>query len=268
MNVMGSQTEISALSKDSRPALDDIRQWFDGELGRHVLSTESAMLDQLLPGLFGYHLTQLSVQARPLFDASPIRNKVSLGFGSDSTGGVVATPAGLPFADDSIDVVLMHHLMEFADNPHEILREASRITLPMGHIVFVGFNPLSPWGLWRCLAKFKGRAPWTGDFIRPARLMDWLNLLNFQIDRAQYAIYRPPLARYAGKPGDYSKGVSRSLNLPIGSVYVIVARKHIGAYRHMKPVWKSQRQSFGRLSAVRSVEHDGVARTSIKPPED
>ena len=261
---MASQTEISALASTSRPALEDIRHWFESDLGKHVLSTEKAMLDQLLPGLFGYDLMQLSVQSQPLFEASSIRHKVSVGFDESSTGGIVATPAGLPFADDSIDVVLMHHLLEFAANPQEILREVSRVTLPMGHVIFVGFNPLSSWGLWRSLAKYKARAPWTGDFIRPGRLMDWLNLLNFQIDRAQYDIYRPPLSRYLGKPSDYSKGFSRRLNLPIGSVYVIVARKHVGSYRTMRPVWKSEQRSFGRLSVVPSVKHDGVTQAAHK----
>ncbi len=68
--------------------------------------------------------------------------------------------------------------------------------------------------------------------------MDWLNLLEFKIDRAQYAIYRPPIMRYPGKINDYSQGVSRNLNLPIGSVYIIVAQKHMGAITPMRPAWK------------------------------
>ena len=87
--------------------------------------------------------------------------------------------------------------------------------------------------------------------------MGWLNLLGFKIDRAQYSIYRPPVSKFFGEVNNYSDGVSRTLNLPIGSVYVIVARKHIGAVRSIKPVW-SRRQVIGRLSAVRSVKHNGL----------
>jgi len=284
---MGSQTEISAFGAGSRPSFEDINAWFRSDLGQHILRTETLMLEQLLPGLFGYHLAQVSVQKEPLHQASPIQNKFSIGldgttfdsseFGSSAadsliseepkTHGVISSPADLPFADDSIDVVLAHHLLEFANNPQDILRELSRVTLPMGHVIFVGFNPHSLWGLWRSFAQFKGNAPWNGDFIRPGRLMDWLNLLNFRIDRAQYAIYRPPLQRYPGKLGDYSKGVSRSLNVPIGSLYVIVARKHIGSVRRIKPVWKTE-QSFGQLSAVRSMKPDGLSSTSHEPPLD
>ena len=69
----------------------------------------------------------------------------------------------------------------------------------MGHLVIVGFNPISFWGMWQSVAKFRGGAPWNGQYIRPGRLMDWLNLLNFEIDRAQYAIYHPLSKRYPGK---------------------------------------------------------------------
>ena len=253
--------DFSALSKSSQWVLQDIRSWFASDLGRHVLKTELAMLEQLLPGLFGYHLAQFSVQDSVLHDASPIQNKIIINL--DTTkAGLVSNPTQLPFANDSIDVALLHHLLDFAESPQKILREVARATLPMGHIVIVGFNPMSLWGAWRSIVRstrYKSIAPWNGAFIRPGRLMDWLNLLDFKIDSAQYSIYRPPVSQYLGDVNDYSHGVSRTLNLPIGSVYVIVARKHVGAVHSIKPVW-SRHQAFGRLSAVRSVKHDGLTK--------
>lgn len=253
------QRGFSALASESQPLLDGIRSWFATDLGKHVLKTELAMLEQLLPGFFGYHLAQFSVQDRVLHDASPIQNKIMINL--DTTkAGLVSNPTQLPFANDSIDVAVLHHLLDFAESPQQILRELARATMPMGHIVIVGFNPMSLWGAWRMavrLARRKSIAPWNGTFIRPGRLMDWLNLLDFKIDRAQYAIYRPPVSQYLGEVNDYSHGVSRTLNLPIGSVYVIVARKHVGAVRSIKPVWR-RRQAFGRLSAVSAVKHDGL----------
>lgn len=248
---------MTSLTDDALPILDGIRQWFASDLGQHVLKTESAMLEQLLPGFFGYHLAQFSVQEKPLFQSSTIQNKVVVNLENTADGGVVAQPSQLPFANDSLDVVVLHHLLDFAESPQEILRELARVTLPMGHIVLVGFNPMSLWGLWKAFAGVKGNPPWNGQFIRPGRLMDWLNLLNFKIDRAQYAIYRPPMARYAGRVEDYSGGVSRNLNLPNGSVYVIVAQKHVGSIRPVRPVW-APRPAFGRLSVVQNVNHDGL----------
>jgi SAM-dependent methyltransferase len=261
--------DFSALTRSSQPVLEGIRSWFASDLGRHVLKNESAMLEQLLPGLFGYHLVQFSVQDGVLHDASPIQNKVVVNL--DTTkAGLVSKPTQLPFSNDSIDVALLHHVLDFAESPQKILREMSRATLPMGHIVIVGFNPMSLWGAWRTIVHtthYKGIAPWNGAFIRPGRLMDWLNLLDFKIDRAQYSIYRPPVSRYLGEVNDYSHGVSRTLNLPIGAVYVIVARKHVGAVRSIKSVW-SRHQPFGRLSAVRSVKHDGMTTVEHHSGQD
>ena len=258
---MTGKSAFSTLTRGAQPLSADLKAWFADPLGDHVINTESAMLEQLLPSMFGYHLMQCSVQDRPLFDSSPIQHKFPLNLDNSVTDGMLAKPASLPLANDSIDVSLIHHLLDYVENPLETLREMARVTLPMGHIVIVGFNPLSTWGIWQQIARYKGNAPWTGRFIRPGRVMDWLNLLNFKIDRAQYAIYRPPLSRYPGKLGDYSQGVSRNLNLPIGSVYVIVAKKHIGAVLPIKPVWSTSK-TFGRLSVVRSIKHDGL--TSIE----
>ncbi len=272
------QNAFSSLKPAARPARQELLRWFETPLGMHVLKTERAVLDQLLPGFFGYNLIQMSVQDKPLFSSSTIQTRIPLALDDASVRSyrehgqevnekpVVARPAALPFESDSIDVAIVHHLLDFADSPQDILKELARVTLPMGHVVIVGFNPWSLWGLWRSALNFKEIAPWNGQYIRPGRLMDWLNLLDFKIDRAQYAIYRPPVSNLLGRVGDYSQGVSRHLNLPVGGVYVIVARKHVGSVRSIRPVWKSNR-AFGRLSVVRSVEHDGL--TSIEhPPKD
>ena len=245
--------------------MDEIRRWFASPLGQHVLMTESAVLDQLLPGFFGYHLAQIGIQEAPLFRASTIQNKFNVSLDNTADSGIVAKPTELPFPSDSLDVVLLHHLLDFTESPQETLREVSRVTLPMGHLVLMGFNPLSSWGLWKAMAGFLGRAPWNGQFIRPGRLMDWLNLLNFKIDRAQYAIYQPPLTRMTGRIRDYSRGVSRSVNLPVGGIYIIVAQKHIGSIRPVRPVWRRQ-PAFGRLSVVQSMNRDGLR--SVKHPEE
>ena len=258
------QHRVSSLDNQSRLVLNDIRNWFQSPLGDHVLQTESAMLNQLLPAMFGYHLAQISVQQRTLFEPSKIRNKFAVDLEQSSNSTLVASPARLPLATDGIDVVLLHHLLDYVESPQEVLKEVSRVTMPMGHVIVIGFNPMSSWGLWGALARYRNKAPWSGSFIRPGRLMDWLNLLNFKIDRAQYDIYRPPISGWEGKVTDYSQGVSRNLNLPVGSVYVIVAQKHVGSIKPIRPVW-SRQPAFGGLSVVRSVKHQGAE--SLQHPD-
>ena len=164
---------------------------------------------------------------------------------------LIAEPEKLPFEDDSLDVILLHHMLDFHRAPQQLLREVSRVALPTGQLVIIGFNPYSLWGLCKPFGAMRDKAPWHGKYIPPSRLMDWLNLLNFKIDRAQYSLYGLPTLRASQKLPDYSNGLSRNANLPFGAIYVIVARKQVGSMIPMKPVWQKNRSSFGGLSVVR-----------------
>lgn len=259
--------------------MQDIRQWFDSPLGQQVWNTELAVMEQLLPGYFGYHLLQLSVHDRQLYDCSPIGHKFTMSVQNEAASNnpvkaevfsFVGEGRNLPFADDSIDVILLHHLHDFHSSPQRLLSEVARISLPMGQLVIVGFNPISLWGLWKPVGKFRDKMPWQGNFIRPGRLMDWLNLLNFKIDRAQYGIYGLPFtSRTDVATPDFSQGLSRKTNWPFGAIYVIVARKQVSAMIPMKPVWR-QKRAFGRLSVVRPARPEAGRGISIRdlPPGD
>ncbi|MCN4144869.1 MAG: class I SAM-dependent methyltransferase [Thiohalomonas sp.] len=54
----------------------------------------------------------------------------------------------LGIQNQSVDVVILAHTLEFEMNPQQILREVDRILVPEGKAVFLGFNPFSLWGLW------------------------------------------------------------------------------------------------------------------------
>ncbi|MDG1910377.1 MAG: methyltransferase domain-containing protein [Pseudomonadales bacterium] len=262
------KSESGRYHLEQNELIEALREWFQSPLGEQVSETQNAILEQLLPGYFGYHLLQMSIQSGVLYESSPIRHKFKLDIHPADSACCAASPAALPFANDSVDVVLMHHLLEYSNNPQQLLREASRVSLPMGHVVIVGFNPHSLWGLCKPLGRLRKHPLWSGNFIRPGRVMDWLNLLNFKIDRAQYCTYGLPVVGYSGQKADYSNGLSRNANLPFGAVYVIVARKQVGTLTPIKPVWKSQ-TSFGRLAAVRPLAGRNASPRTIRviPPE-
>jgi SAM-dependent methyltransferase len=52
----------------------------------------------------------------------------------------------LPFDTQSIDLVTLPHVLEFSEDPHEVLREVSRVLMPEGRVVVTCFNPMSLWG--------------------------------------------------------------------------------------------------------------------------
>ena len=58
---------------------------------------------------------------------------------------VVADPVALPFAQDTFDVVLLHHALASHTSPLCVLKEAIRVLAPGGRLVILEMNPWGPW---------------------------------------------------------------------------------------------------------------------------
>jgi SAM-dependent methyltransferase len=220
-----------------------LRDWYTSPLGRQLEAVERAALDDLLPGLFGYHLLQVGASCTtPLAGQSPIHHRVVID--DDPTAPSCAVAAGatqLPVASDSVDVVLLHHALEFAADPRQALREVERVLIPEGVVVIVGFNPYSSWGARGWVRRRQGDAPWCGHFLSQPRLRDWLALLGFDTLHNRNLFYRPPLRR---------PGLLRRTALleswgtrwwrPFGGIYVVVARKRVATLTPIKPRWRNR----------------------------
>jgi SAM-dependent methyltransferase len=106
----------------------------------------------------------------------------------------------LPFASESIDLLVLPHVLEFAADPHQILREVERVLRPEGRLIISGFNPASLWGMRQYLSRLIGSPylPRDGQFISLLRIKDWLQLLNFSLDRGHFGCYKLPLSSESG----------------------------------------------------------------------
>ncbi len=108
-----------------------------------------------------------------------------------------------PLSEHAADVVLLQHGLDFCLSPHRLLREAARTVRPGGHLLLIGINP---WSLWGIRHYFAGDALRQARCIPPSRACDWLNLLGFALEKRRFGCYRPPLASAAwaiapGSPG-------------------------------------------------------------------
>jgi SAM-dependent methyltransferase len=145
----------------------------------------------------------------------------------------------LPFESGSLDLVVMPHVLEFNDNPHQILREAERVLRPEGTIIISGFNPRSLWGVRRALGSQMGY-PWRGNFITLPRLKDWLALLGFEVARGGFACYAPPLTNQGWL--NRMRLIEPSGNrwwAVCGGVYFVQAIKRVPGMRLIKPQWNN-----------------------------
>jgi SAM-dependent methyltransferase len=164
-------------------------EWFETPLGQYLAEREQAYFDQAVADIFGFNALQLGL---PQFDFLRT-NRMPLRCTAGPTKLVKLRTdlAYLPLASQSIDLLLMPHVLEFSGQPHQILREAERVLMPEGQLIVSGFNPRSLWSLRRYFEQ-PGEAPWRGDFIALTRLKDWLALLGFDIVSGRMCCYAPP----------------------------------------------------------------------------
>jgi SAM-dependent methyltransferase len=232
-----------------------LAEWFDTPQGRYVLGWEQGQFDSAVDDVFGYHAVQVGLPEVDFLRRSRIPLRLSAG--EDERASVRSQAGSLPFATQSIDLVVLPHVLEFSVNPHQILREAERVLMPGGSIVIAGFNPLSLWGVRRALRRRSDGYPWSGRFIGLLRLRDWLKLLGFELNGGRFGCYAPPFT--GGAWLDRSRFMEKAGQRwwPIaGGVYVVRAVKHVVGMRRVLPSWRELAARRRRLAPL--TQRNGV----------
>lgn len=247
------RTAVNRLRGQSAVALQD---WFQSKLGAQVLEQETAAVQPILDGLFGYHILQLGgSEHTSLIENSRVGHKIIFSpRWLDDEGckprQAVASAEELPLPSDSIDVVLLHHGLDFSADSHGLLREATRVLRPGGQLLIVGFNPISSWGVSRLFTR-RRKVPWRGQFISKHRLTDWLKLLNLQIESSSYAVHFPPLAwAVLLNAMPRWERFAQRINSPLGAVYVIRCTKQIVPITPIVNRWRAMRSRRPTIPAT------------------
>jgi len=223
--------------------------WFNSNAGQYVQCKEQALYDQAVFDLFGFNAVQMGCLQMDLLRNSRIPNRYHASeFSTTDTADSTFEPQlsccddFLPFADMSLDVLLLPHRLEFSERPHQTLREAARVMMPEGHLLISGFNPLSIWGVMAGLNKLLSKnqsTPWNSRFIGLARLKDWLTLLGFEVTSVKMACYVPPFEQASWqKHCAFMDTYGERYCVIFGGLYFIVAKKRVVGMTPLKPNWK------------------------------
>jgi SAM-dependent methyltransferase len=212
-----------------------LKDWFNTPLGKRLRDEETRLLQQLLPPLFGYHLLQVgAVDDGNWLSVSRIKHRCVLATQNLSgPGSALVYADALPIQADCVDVVVLPHVLEFEDNPHQVLREVERVLIAEGHVIVLGFNPLSLWGL-RRLFKWHKPPPWNGRFRTALCIKDWLALLGFEIHAQHSVFFSPP---FRSLPIPFLERSGKRWWPQLGGVYAIVAKKRVATLTPIKPRW-------------------------------
>lgn len=227
-----------------------IVEWFETCLGQYLLEREQNYFDRAVADVFGYNAMQVGF---PQYDFLRT-NRMPLQFcaASEEGAAVLAAPDFLPIETNSIDLVLMPHMLEFSSNPHQILREVQRVLMPEGHLIISGFNPRSLWGVRGLFGSPReGNFPWRGNFIALPRLKDWLTLLDFEITEDRLCCYAPPFSQEKWlKRFHFMEEAGNRWWRFSGGVYFLTAVKRVHGMRVIKPEWKEVRARRRAMSPI------------------
>ncbi|MBT8131918.1 MAG: class I SAM-dependent methyltransferase, partial [Gammaproteobacteria bacterium] len=211
------------MSSQPRPS------WLDGPLGQRLLAREAGEVERVLAKMFGLHCLQVGSWGAPdqFLQYAQTRSQSLLGETARPGIAAVSRASRLSIASDSVDVLLLPHTLELTSEPHQVLREADRVLLGEGHLVVIGFNPWSTWGLRHMLSR--KRFPADGlRMIPEKRIRDWLSLLGMEIRDSVHCVHLPPVNHEATQR--HMSGLesrARKYWPHFSGVYVVVAQKRV-----------------------------------------
>jgi SAM-dependent methyltransferase len=244
--------------------LPALRGWFQSDVGRTILLEERALIAAAISdtSTAKYNLLNLSViPDRCPIDVTVYQRQVGVGgiahYGLSQVLDVVCDFDELPVANESQDLVLLHHLLEFVSDPHRVLREVERVIVPHGKVVICGINPYSALAMRGYLGRLKRSAMWQNHYLSLHRINDWLSLLGFDVNLVEYGFHRLPL----NSPSFFMNHKPVSKNLPMGGVFVLSATK----YR--APMTPVQEKPMRRAKILRHPAMVGATR-NIKARAD
>lgn len=231
--------------------------WLDIPAGALIQQAVTQVCNDYAQRIFGYHFVKLGTLSSYIpLTHSPIRNMVNViphisSDLKDSVSQVQNTDAPLnsetsldeqairtgnyivgqshilPFSKNSIDGLLLANELDFAQDPHEILREVDRVITQSGYVMISGFNPLSLAGIAKFLPVKRNNILHDARFFTSYRIKDWLQLLGFEIVEQRQIMFS---TLFFQPRWQYSEKIQQFLSSYIpwcSAAYVILARKRV-----------------------------------------
>jgi SAM-dependent methyltransferase len=226
-----------------------LHDWFATPPGRYLLAWEKAQLDLAVANIFGFHALQLGLPELPGLAANRMPHRWLANDTPILGADLVTNFSALPFAANSLDLLVLPHSLEVTSDPHATLREVERVLVPEGRVVIGGFNPASLWAMRQRRAHFYQRLglghlflPEAGEFIGYWRLRDWLGLLGFEVEMGHFGCYRPAFSNEKWLQRFKWMDSAGARWWPIlGAVYFLVAVKRVRGMTLLSPAWKPAR---------------------------
>lgn len=218
---------------------DSVCEWLGTPLGEQLVQQESRIVEEALDDIFGEHCLQLGLWGEPNLFLRHARTQrhwlidVGAAEGRDAVGKF----HNLPLQDDSVDCVILPHVLDYSDRPHEILREVDRVLTAHGHVIILGFKTGGLWGV-RRLVPGAGLPPGDLHLVPERSLRDWLKLLDMRIDGTLRYFFRWPLPTFRGTTSSRWEQRGQRWWPELAACYMLTAQKRVSPLTPVRPVWR------------------------------
>jgi SAM-dependent methyltransferase len=238
----------------------DIQRWLQSDFGRYLLRHEHQVLRDKFPELPGYRMLRLGlsddVEALDCF--KQIHRFSMHPCEHNGNHAAIADYAELPLMSETVDVMLLHHAIEFSTSPKAVLAEANRVVVPGGHLILCLFNPYGPMGILKYpMQLFFNRAQYGFHNLRLGRVSDWLSLLNFHVVQIEHGAYNVPINSSASAEHDSRwERACQKIRFPLGNFYMIRAVKRVPrGIRGTAPAWQAATNGYGAANGLKRKVH-------------
>jgi SAM-dependent methyltransferase len=250
--------------------MSSFSDWSRSGLGRSLHDYEQNALSRFLPALKGDIAVQYGYAGTSsLLETCNIKHKFLLLASENHEADTISASSfedlqplhidpgsTLPFLSSSVDLCLLPHMLDFSDNPHQLLRESKDILVSGGHLVILGFNPYSLWGVRKYISK--ANVPWNGLNASVYKVRDWLSLLDFHVCGGMMLYYSPPIKnKQLREKFVFMENAGDRWWPMLGGVYLLIAQKREAGMTVIDLGAKVRKRAF--LSVA-----EPVSKTSIK----
>lgn len=209
----------------ARQTYDSLQRWLTKTpLGREILHKERLFYVENVRNTFGMYSLQIGLCEINMLQGNKIVNHYSL------PDDIIANTSFLPFKNDSIDLIILPHYIEYVDNANVTLQEIYRILAPNGKVILTTFNSSS----WLGIRKNKITSLKKMRFQNLPKFKELIIQNKFHIEGGKFFSYCPPIKSakrlknlaWMNKFGDrwfptYANSFALILNKKVGGTNII-----------------------------------------------
>lgn len=218
------------------PSFTELKHFYRSRFGRmthrilgHALLHRVRGESKKILGI-GYCLPYLSgwkERGHSVFSLLPAQSGGSAWPTDAPSRACIAYESLLPFSDQSMDAVLLAHVLEFTPQCESMLREITRVLKPNGKLLILAPNALGTW------ARINTTPFACGNAFMPFLMQPMLSEHSLKIRSIHTALYFPPLPwRWILKTYRVWEIIGTLLPGIIGGVLIIEAAKREYAFIH------------------------------------